>query len=597
MPTMTNILLVYPEVPANTFWSLTHALKFINKKSALPPLGLITVAALMPAGLNLRLVDMNIEPLREKDIQWADAVFVSAMIVQKASLEKVIKACRQWQTPVVAGGPYPTSSWSQIQGVDHFVLGEVETTLGTFFDDYAKGKARRVYLPAGHPSLDATPLPRFDLLDRRAYGSMSVQYSRGCPFHCEFCDIWSMFGNRPRVKPAAGLVAELSALHELGWRGNVFVVDDNFIGNRRRVKSELLPALIAWQRQNGRPFTFYTEASINLAEDKALLAGMREAGFNQVFIGIETPSRACLAETGKTQNLNTDLHKAVHTIQRHGLEVMGGFILGFDSDSDDIFDRQIAFIQETGIVKAMIGLLNALPGTRLYHRLAAEGRLLGGTSGNNTHETRTNFATRMDPETLRQGYLRVLATLYDYRLKNYFDRCNRLLDRIENSAFFQRRITFTEIKAGLMSLVRQPFTPYGGQYLKFLARNLLRNKHIIGEAMVLAIEGHHFHLITQQGLKAARIDRILDDACRSLTDILERCKSQTAANSREAMEWLKGLWSQNQVRLDQVAAQINTLHRDFRIEMLRRHAQASAHLNELSRVVVRTAASADPGRH
>jgi radical SAM superfamily enzyme YgiQ (UPF0313 family) len=500
MPKPTRILLVYPEVPANTFWSLTHALQFINKKSALPPLGLITVAGLIPAGVNLRLVDMNIEPLRAEDLLWADAVFVSAMIVQKESFDRVVQRCRQLKKTVVAGGAYPTSSWPRIQGVDHFVLGEVETTLPGFFDDYANGRARRVYEPDGHPPLSATPVPRFDLLDLTAYGSMSVQYSRGCPFHCEFCDIWNMFGNRPRLKSAQRLLAELEVLFNLGWRGNVFVVDDNFIGNRQRVKNELLPALIDWQRRKKRPFVFYTEASINLADDDTLLAGMRHAGFNQVFIGIETPLRDGLAETGKTQNLKTDLRKAVHTIQRQGLEVMGGFILGFDSDTDDIFDRQIAFIQETGIVKAMIGLLNALPGTRLYRRLAAEGRLLGDTSGNNTHEARTNFVTRMDPDTLREGYLRVLATLYDFRLKNYFARCNHLLDRIENSTFFQRRITATEIKALLKSLLRQPFTPYGGQYIKFLARNLLKNTRIVGEAVVLAIEGHHFHRITQQGL-------------------------------------------------------------------------------------------------
>lgn len=585
MPTLTNILLVYPEVPANTFWSLSYALAFIDKKSALPPLGLITVAALMPAGFNVRLVDMNIEPLEANDIQWADAVFVSAMIVQQASFQQVVDTCRQWQKPVIAGGPYPTSSWSQIQGIDHFILGEVETTLAAFFDDFAKDKAHRVYPADGHPSLELTPPPRFDLLNLAAYGSMSVQYSRGCPFHCEFCDIWNMFGNRPRLKSATRLIAELDALFNLGWRGNVFVVDDNFIGNRRRVKTELLPALIRWQRQKGYPFLFYTEASINLADDEELLAGMREAGFNQVFIGIETPSPACLAETGKTQNLQTDMTKAVHTIQRHGLEVMGGFILGFDSDTEDIFDRQIDFIQQTGIVKAMIGLLNALPGTRLYQRLAAEGRLLGGPSGNNTHETRTNFITRMDPETLRQGYLRVLSTLYDYRLKNYFARCNRLLDRIENSAFFQRRITFAEVRAVARSLVRQPFTPYGGQYLKFLARNLVKNTHILGEAMALAIEGHHFHMITQQGLKADAIIRVLDDTCQSLGDLLERCTAQTAANSRVTVERLKALWTQKQDVLNQVAAQINGLHRDFRAEIERHHAQAISRLKQLSQIM------------
>ena len=349
MGNLQNILLVYPEVPSNTYWSFSCALKFIRKKSAMPPLGLLTIAALFPDKYNLKLIDLNVEALNESDIHWADAIFISTMIVQQDSMREVIRRCKRDGKIIVAGGPFPTSNYQDIAGVDHFLLGEVDLTLSDFLLDLEKGIAKPVYPKPCYPDISNLPVPRFDLLDMDAYGSMAVQYSRGCPFHCEFCDIWTIYGNKPRLKSADTLLEELNALHDLGWRGPVFLVDDNFIGNKKRVKTELLPALKVWQIDHGYPYHFFTEASINMGEDEKLLTAMREAGFNQVFIGIETPDPKGLEEIGKKQNLKANMENSIRTIQRHGMEVMAGFIIGFDSDKEDIFDRQISFIQQNAI--------------------------------------------------------------------------------------------------------------------------------------------------------------------------------------------------------------------------------------------------------
>jgi radical SAM superfamily enzyme YgiQ (UPF0313 family) len=500
MSSVKNILLVYPQVPKNTYWGFQHALKFIGKKSSMPPLGLITVAAYIPGHINVRLVDENLALLKDSDIAWADAVFISAMIVQKDSFERVAALSKKAGKIVVAGGPHVTSSLEPIQNVDHFVLGEAEGVMEDFMQDLEQGCAKPVYRAEKRPDLAFTRTPRYELLKLKSYASMAVQYSRGCPFRCEFCDIWKVYGNRPRVKPAERMLAELNALHALNWRGAVFMVDDNFIGNKGQVKRNLLPALIAWQKERRYPFKFYTEASINLADDDALLESMRHAAFNEVFIGIETPSVESLAETGKVQNLKTDMAKAIRKIQNYGMEVMGGFILGFDSDTDDIADRQIAFIQQAGIPRAMVGLLIALPGTDLHERLVREDRILGRSDGNNVSCAAANFKTRQSPEALQAGYRKVLSTIYDKSLKNYFSRCNRVLDTLKENPHAGRRIKLTELRALIGSLLRQPFTPYGWQYVKFIARNLLKNTGSFPEAVKFSILGHHLHIITRKVL-------------------------------------------------------------------------------------------------
>lgn len=581
MTNFKNILLVYPVVPGNTFWSYQYALKFINRKSAMPPLGLLTVAALIPEQYELKLVDLNIEALTDEAIEWADAVFVSAMIVQKESMAAIVERCRGFDKTIVAGGPYVTNNFEEIEGVDHLLRGEVDETLRDFFDELEQGTARPVYDMPDHPDITRLPAPRFDLLDISAYGSMMVQYSRGCPFHCEFCDIWTVYGNKPRLKAADTLIAELDTLYRLGWEGAVFVVDDNFIGNKRRVKAELLPAMETWQKNHGRPFHFYTEASINMADDAELLNSMRKAGFNEVFIGIETPDPEGLAETGKNQNLKTDMEAAIKTIQTHGIEVLAGFILGFDTDKADIFDRQIDFIQKNAIPKAMIGLLNALPGTRLYQRLGSEGRLLSASMGNNTHSMTTNFRTTMDPDALREGYKKILAHIYDYRLKNYFSRCTQFLDTVVYRDYFQRKIRAREVKIFFKSLFRQPFTPYGLQYLKYITRNLVKNRDLFAEAVTFAICGHHFHIITQQTLKKEKIAYQLDKKFQQFNELINQYSAAMLVNSRHGLDYANKLWKKRIKYLKQMQSKINKLNGDFRADLSRKYYDISQQMHEL----------------
>lgn len=559
-----KILLVYPEIPKNTYWSYHFALDFISKKSAMPPLGLITVAALLPGQFDFRLVDMNIEPLNEEAVMWADLLFVSAMIVQKPSLAQVIEMAKRLGKPIMAGGPHITSSHTEVTGVDHLVLGEMEGVAQEIGADIASGNLKPIYRAQGLPDISHTPAPRFDLLNRDAYGSMSVQYSRGCPFQCEFCDIWKVYGNRPRLKSKEAMLAELDAIYDLGYRGGVFLVDDNFIGNKKRVRTELLPALISWQQERAYPFSFFTEASINLADDDSLLDLMKAARFNQVFIGIETPEKASLAETGKKQNLKSDLLEAVKRIQQKGIEVMAGFILGFDSDPEDVFDRQIAFIQEAAIPQAMVGLLTALPGTELYNRLDREKRIRFSPDGNNTHHLSTNFTTIMDENILRKGYKHVLSEIYGRGLKNYFSRCEKMMDRLGETTHFQREITHKEIWMLIKSLSKQPFTAYGWNYLKFVFRNLVRHPDIFGEVIRYAIIGHHFHTITHEMIKVDQVVSDLDAAYGSLKKYLNRYSDVLIGHSRESIQSLFHRWNKESRLLKKILKKIGKLHVDFR---------------------------------
>ena len=580
MGNLQNILLVYPEVPSNTYWSFSCALKFIRKKSAMPPLGLLTIAALFPDKYNLKLIDLNVEALNESDIHWADAIFISAMIVQQDSMRELIRRCKRDGKIIVAGGPFPTSNYQDIAGVDHFLLGEVDLTLSDFLLDLEKGIAKPVYPKPCYPDIANLPVPRFDLLDMDAYGSMAVQYSRGCPFHCEFCDIWTIYGNKPRLKSADTLLEELDALYDLGWRGPVFLVDDNFIGNKKRVKTELLPALKVWQIDHGYPYHFFTEASINMGEDEKLLTAMREAGFNQVFIGIETPDPKGLEEIGKKQNLKANMENSIRTIQRHGMEVMAGFIIGFDSDKEDIFDRQISFIQQNAIPKAMIGFLNALPGTRLYRRLKMEGRILKASLGNNTHCMTTNFKTIMDPNRLKEGYKNILACVYDFNLKNYFERCSHFLDTIEYTRYFQRKIHVQDLKIFFRSICGQVFTPYGFQYLKFVFRSMIKHPNIFGEAISLCISGHHFYTITQQALKSEKIASVLDEKYYYFCDLVNQYSEAMMSNSKESYQYLVKLLKQKVKILKQMQYTINKIHKDYRNELSQKYIELSRKMRE-----------------
>jgi len=348
--------------------------------------------------------------LKEEDLAWADYVFVSAMVVQRESVRAILKRCETAGVRVVAGGPLFTMEHEQFPEVGHFVLNEAEETLAPFLRDLEQGLARRVYASGEFPDLHQTPVPLWKMADLRHYETISIQFSRGCPFNCDFCNVTALLGHRPRTKTAAQIIAELDNLYALGWRKSIFFVDDNFIGNKKQIKSEVLPALIEWRRgKTGMPFS--TEASINLADDPVLLSLMVQAGFDTVFVGIETPNEASLAECSKNQNKGRDLVESVKQLQRAGLQVQGGFIVGFDNDSPSIFQQQIDFIQKSGIVTAMVGLLQAPLGTRLYARLQKEGRLVNEFSGDNVDGS-TNIIPRMGLEPLREGYRKILSQLY-----------------------------------------------------------------------------------------------------------------------------------------------------------------------------------------
>jgi radical SAM superfamily enzyme YgiQ (UPF0313 family) len=480
-------LLLYPEIP-DTFWSFKHVLKFIRKRAALPPLGLLTVAAMLPAEWEKRLVDVNVRPLREQDLAWADVVLISAMIAQRDSAVQLIARCRAAGKTIVAGGPLFTIEHTQFPDVDHFVLNEAEVTLPGFLHDFAQGAARRVYTSTELPDLRRTPAPLWELADVQHYASMSVQYSRGCPFDCDFCSVTAMFGHRPRVKTAAQIVTELDSLWRHGWRGAVFFVDDNLIGNKRALREELLPALIRW-RQGRRGFTFYTEASINLADDEELMRRMVAAAFDQVFVGIETPEEVSLTECNKHQNRSRDLVADVKRIQRAGLQVQGGFIVGFDNDPPTIFQRQIDFIQKSGIVTAMVGLLQAVPGTKLHARLHQQGRLLGETTGDNVDGT-TNFIPRMNRETLRDGYRRLMD--YLYAPGPYYRRIRTFLREYQPPRF-SGAVTLRNIGALVRASIR--LGVIGRERFHFwglLVWTCFRRPTLVPMAVKLSIYGFHF---------------------------------------------------------------------------------------------------------
>lgn len=488
-------LLVYPEFP-DTYWSFRHALQFEGKRSAFPPLGLMTVSAMMPDEWERRLVDMNVETLWPDDIEWADVVFVSAMIVQNESLEKVVELSRSMGKKVVVGGPYVSTSPERIPDADHIFIGEAETTFPEFLNDLRLGIAKKIYKAEEKPSLAETPTPDLSLIDMRQYSAMSIQYSRGCPFNCEFCDIIEIYGRVPRTKTNAQMLAELDALRATGWNGLVFIVDDNFIGNKKNVRL-LMPDLIEWSRANGFPFSFITEASVNLAEDDLLLQQMEEAGFRRVFLGIETPVEASLKEAQKSQNTRRNLLDSIHKIQNYGMEVMAGFIVGFDNDPDDIFELQMDFIHQSGIPIAMVGLLVAMPDTQLWRRLENEGRLLKTSTGNNTDCT-INFVPRMDTDRLIAGYKNLIQKIYNPR--EYYWRSLDCLTRSRQVRSEPRNRTLLKDARYFLSVVftlgiRDRSRLQFWHYFYKLVRH--HNRSFV-QGMVLAAIGYHFRQITDK---------------------------------------------------------------------------------------------------
>jgi radical SAM superfamily enzyme YgiQ (UPF0313 family) len=494
-------LLIYPRYP-DTFWSFRHALKFLNKSATHPPLGLLTIASLLPQDWELKLVDLNVSPLQDEDLAWADLVLVSAMAVQRESAEEVIKRAKGFSKKVVAGGPLFTVFYQDFwEDVDHFVLNEGEITLPQFLSDLAQGNPKKLYTTQEKADLKKSPIPRYDLIDFKSYTSMCIQFSRGCPFNCEFCDVTNLFGHAVRTKSKEQIIQELENLYQLGWRGSVFFVDDNFIGPKRITKEEILPAIIEWQKKRNHPFYFYTQVSINLADDDELIRLMTEAGFTSVFIGIETPNEESLKEANKRQNIHRDLVSSIRKVQKSGLEVMGGFILGFDNDPPTIFDTLVRFIEDTRVIIAMVGVLNAPPGTRLYHRLLEEGRILARFIGNNT-DIYTNIVPKMGFETLIEGYKKVIRELYS--VKNYYRRVSNFLDDYSPKAKFSLSLSYLKYNYGYILSIPKILFHFGlrekgrTDFWKLLWKTTSKKPKAFSTILAQVVSGYHFREIFKE---------------------------------------------------------------------------------------------------
>jgi hypothetical protein len=438
MEQQMKILLVYPRYP-ETFWSFKHALKFISKKAAFPPLGLLTVASILPPGWKTKLIDMNTDNLRDADIAWADYVFLSAMGVQQQSVREVIRRCNRLHVKVVAGGPLFTTNYEEFEGVDHFVLGEAETLVASLVADLERGRAQDIYCAEDKPDLQKSPGPAWNLIDIRKYATLSIQYSRGCPYNCDFCNVVLLNGHMPRTKDTGQLIGEMEAIYRLGWRASVFIVDDNFIGNKKKLKAEVLPAIICWMRERNYPFTLFTQAPIGLSDDEELMRLIVDAGFS------------------------------------------------------NIFEKQINFIQQTGIVTAMVGLLNAPRGTRLYQRLKKEKRLLSEPSGDNT-DFSVNFTPRMGHEALISGYRRILTAIYSP--SQYYERIGTLLR--EYRPVSHKRWSFKIVKLADMEAFLKSVWYLGikeksrRHYWRLITSTLLKRRRSFPLVIALTIYGYHF---------------------------------------------------------------------------------------------------------
>ncbi len=487
-----KILLVYPEYP-DTFWSFKYALKFVSKKAANPPLGLLTIASLLPGDWEKKLIDLNVKTLKTKDILWADYIFVGAMSAQIKSAFEIISRCKSLGKKIVAGGPLFTEDSEKFESVDHLVLNEAEITLPLFLADLQKGFPKKIYQTNEFADITQSPPPDYSLIRFADYSSKSIQYSRGCPFNCEFCDITAMLGHKMRTKTTTQVLTELERLYQQGWRGDIFFVDDNFIGKKKELKKDLLPALINWRRLHGNPFSFTTEASVNLSDDPELMELMTKAGFSSVFVGIETPQESSLEECNKVQNRNRSLADSVKTIQKNGMEVLGGFIVGFDNDSPNIFQQQIDFIQNTGIVSAMIGLLNAPTKSRLYQRLQKEGRILSKMSGDNTDAT-TNFIPKMGIEKLVAGYGEVIRGIYGG--EPFYQRVKHFLKDFQPQVKNKTKITFNKFLAVVKSMfIIGVFDSSRKHYWRLFFWSLFRKPKVFPLAITYTIYGYHYRRV------------------------------------------------------------------------------------------------------
>jgi len=484
-----KVLLVSPEFPV-TFMNLKYTSQFTYKETQLPPMGLLTVAAMLPRDWEKKLIDMDIDTLNDSDLKRADYVFISAMCIQRESAKRVISRCKKLGVKIVAGGPLFTTEYEDFPYVDHLVLNEAEITLTLFLTDLKRGCAKHIYTANKWADVRITPIPLWELIDMKRYAQMGIQYSRGCPFNCEFCDVTVLYGRKPRVKDAEQILAELENLYISGWKGSICFLDDNFIGNKRKLKEEILPAIINWQEKRGRPFYFFTQASIDLSDDDELIELMVRASFFAVLIGFETPHNESLTECGKLHNLNHDITACVKKIHRRGIMVLGSFLLGFDHDPPWIFDVLISLIQKSGIVIASICLLSPLRGTRLYQRMRREGRLVKESTGGFI-EPSTNFIPKMGYQILTRGYTKVINNIYSP--ENYYRRIVTFLKDYKPVLSEGFRLRFKYLVGGIKSMAFLGMAGKGRwQYWKLIFWCLFRYPRMLPLAMLLAIDGFHF---------------------------------------------------------------------------------------------------------
>jgi radical SAM superfamily enzyme YgiQ (UPF0313 family) len=490
-----KVLMVWPDFPPS-FWSFAGMMQMLDEKVVMPPLGLITVAALCPKEWTIRLIDEQVEEVSDDDILWADLVMTGGMKVQRKGLEGILARARRLGRRTVVGGPYASGEPEVLlQLADHVVAGEPDEVFGEIARDFENGKAKRFYQVEEKPDLTQTPVARFDLLKTNYYASMPIQFSRGCPFQCEFCDIIILYGRKPRAKRPEQIRAELDALLSLGWKKQVFIVDDNFIGNHK-LALELAVELEKWQKDRGYPLAFYTEASMDLAQRPALMDAMVKANFFYVFVGIESPSKESLTETKKYQNLRLDPIETIKVLHRAGLWVTGGFILGFDSDPDDIFEQQIAFIEGAAIPWAMVNFLHAIPLTPLHDRMKRDGRLIEH-SINSSDSTVSNFRTLIPSDVLVRGFQKTLSSIYD--ATNFYERAWRSLQnwQARDTQHPAQQPGFASIvRIVLRSFWRQGFrSSYRKAYWKFFFRLFPRyalNRPKLWLGYTMLISGHHF---------------------------------------------------------------------------------------------------------
>jgi radical SAM superfamily enzyme YgiQ (UPF0313 family) len=509
-------LLVWPRIP-DSFWTFSGMLELLPEKAVMPPLGLVTVAALCPAEWTLRLVDQAVEELTDDDILWADLVMVGAMTVQKSGLQEVLARARRLGRRTMVGGPYASGDPASMLAIaDHVVVGEPDEVFLEIVRDLEEGTARRLYEIAEKPDVTESPIPRFDLLKLDCYASMSIQFSRGCPFQCEFCDIIILYGRKPRTKLPRQLLAELDRLLRLGWKKQVFIVDDNFIGNHSQALS-LCVELEQWQQARGFPVMFYTEASMDLARKPGLVDAMVRANFFYVFLGIESPSKESLREVKKLQNLAIDPVSCVELLHKRGLWVTGGFIVGFDSDTEEIFEQQIEFIERTAIPWALLNFLHALPRTALYDRMEKEGRMLVESRVSSSDGTPPNFRTTMDASALLRGFGKTVSSIY--QPNKFYERAWRSLEMWEaqrcqhpakepTTGAVLRILARSIWHQGLRSCYRQSYWKF---FVKIFGRYMM-NRPKMWLAFTILISGHHFIPYASEVVQKTEMERETLDA-------------------------------------------------------------------------------------